>query len=78
MSGSWLSFAYTIDKLFDYIEDSRRTPADWGCLDVSYDATFGFPTHLDQKCELDGGAPITVREFQPSRWALRALNVDAT
>jgi hypothetical protein len=68
VSGSCLAFAYTIDKLFEYIasESSDPNSAGWPCLDVTYDPTFGFPAHIDHKCELDGDTPITVRDFQVS------------
>lgn len=57
---------YTMDKLFAEIALVQSHPADSGdpCIQVTYDATFGFPSDIDGTCYLDGDWPISVREFR--------------
>ncbi len=66
VSGSCLAVTYTIEKLFDYIALENSRPNSAGCLEVSYDSTYGFPTKIEHRCELDGDTPITVSDFRVS------------
>jgi hypothetical protein len=58
---------YTIDGLFDRIEREEKETNPTGtrpCLNVTFDATFGFPTKIDGDCYLDGDFPVEVRNFR--------------
>jgi hypothetical protein len=57
---------YTIDWLFEYIERVQGQPGECGALpliEVEYDATFGFPSSVEENCVLDGSS-YTVRDFR--------------
>ena len=61
-----LTYRPTIDGLFDLIDTEQRTRPD--DLEVTYDATLGFPTRIKYGTpENDGGAIITVTSLTITR-----------
>ena len=57
---------HTIDWLFSYIERVQRQQGECGTLpliEVKYDATFGFPSFVEENCVLDGSS-YTVSDFR--------------